>query len=177
VRVQARSRRARRRRIAALRRRLIVAAAALAAFSTVFHSGWTVSVDTGDGRMILLLAALGIFLALRYRQRRVRLMLLGEAVFGMLVALTAIAHFDWGEGGLGLGLLLLAGPVWFAAAALPDRGVRWIEAVLTGETGDDELIRGSSSKDCPGCDQRLRFAARSCGFCGFSFNSGRTMGG
>src|SRR6266498_2691665 len=134
--VQARSRRVRRRRIAALRRRLIVAAAALAAFSTVFHSGWTVSVDTGDGRMILLLATLGILLALRYRQRRVRLMLLGEAVFGMLVALTAIAHFDWGERGLGLGLLLLAGPVWLAAAALPNRAIRWIEEVLAGEADD-----------------------------------------
>ena len=104
-------------------------------------------------------------------------MLLGEAVFGMLVALTAIAHFDWGEGGLGLGLLLLAGPVWLAAAALPDRAVRWIEEVLIGEAADDGLSRASSSKDCPGCDQRLRFAARSCRFCGFSFHSGRTMGG
>jgi prepilin signal peptidase PulO-like enzyme (type II secretory pathway) len=132
-----------------------------------------VSVGDGDGRMILLLAAIGIFLALRYRERLVGLMPLGEAVLGALVALTAIARFDWDERGLGLGLLLLAGPVWLAAAALPDRGVRWIEEVLTGEAADNDLIGASSSKACPGCDRRLRFAARSCGFCGFSLTSGR----
>ena len=78
------------------RRRLIVAAASLSAFATVIHSGWTVSVDSADGRMILLLAALGVFLALRYRERHVRLMLLGEAAFGALVALTAISALRLG---------------------------------------------------------------------------------
>src|SRR5689334_4107452 len=98
-------------------------------------------------------------------------MRLGEGVFGALVALTAFAHFGWGERGLGLGLLSLAGPVWVAAAALPDRAVRWVEEVLTGEAAADELLRASSGKDCPGCDRRLRSADRSCGFCGFSFAS------
>ena len=164
--------RLRRKQILALRRRLILAAAALASFATVLPWEWTASVHDGDGQVILVLAAVGMFAALRYREHRVRLMLASEAVLGVIVASTAVVHFAWGEGGPGLALLLLAGPLWFAAAALPPPSLRWVAAALAGAEGTgDAWAGGGSSKRCRGCHQRIRLSARICRFCGFRFDA------
>lgn len=162
----------RRKQILALRRRLILAAAALAAFATVLPGEWTASVHDGDGQVILVLAAVGMFAALRYREHRVRLMLASEAALGVIVASTVV-HFAWGEVGPGLALLLLAGPLWFAAAALPRPILRWVAAALAGAEGTgDAWAGGGSSKRCPGCQQRIRLSARICRFCGVRFDAG-----
>jgi len=163
----------RRKHILALRRRLILAAAALAAFATVLPWEWTASVHDGDGQVILVLAAVGMFAALRYRGQRVGLMLASEAVLGVIVASTAIVHFAWGERGPGLALLLLAGPLWFAGAALPGRYIRWVAAAFaaTDGAGGARAASGSSMR-CPDCDQRIRLSARVCRFCGFRFDAG-----
>jgi hypothetical protein len=163
----------RRKQILALRRRLILAAAVLAFFATVLPWGWTAGVHTGDGQVIVVLVAVGIFAALRYRERRVGLMLASEAVLGVIVASTAVVHFAWGERGPGLALLLLAGPLWFAGAALPAHSIRRMAAAF----GSAEGPRGvwadrDSSKRCPECHERIRLSARVCRFCGFRFDAG-----
>ena len=89
--------RSRRKHILALRRRLILAAAVLAFFATVLPWGWTAGVHTGDGQVIVVLVAVGIFATLRYRERRVGLMLASEAVLGVIVASTAVVHLAWGS--------------------------------------------------------------------------------
>lgn len=119
--------------------RLILAAAVLAVFATVLPWGWTAGVHAGDGQVIVVLAAVGMFAVLRYREHRVGMMFVGEAVIGVIVASTAVVHFAWGERGPGLALLLLAGPLWFAGAAVPGRCIRWVAAAfaegpLTGTT-------------------------------------------
>ena len=163
--------RSRRKHLLALRRRLILAAAVLAVFATVLPWGWTAGVHDGDGQVILILAATGTFAVLRYREHRVGVMLVGEAVLGVIVASTAVMHFAWGERGPGLALLLLAGPLWFAGAALPGRCIRWVAAAFAsaGKTGG---VGRDSSKRCPECHQRIRFSARICRFCGFWFDAG-----
>jgi hypothetical protein len=165
--------RLRRKHILALRRRLILAAAALAAFATVLPWEWTASVHDGDGQVIIVLAAVGIFAALRYQEQRVGLMLAGEAALGVIIASTAVVHFAWGERGPGLALLLLAGPLWFAGAALPPRYIRRVAAAFAAadEAGGARAAR-SSSKRCPGCHQRIRLSARICRFCGFRCDAG-----
>src|SRR6266508_728719 len=165
--------RSRRKHILALRRRLIVAAAVLAVFATVLPWGWTAGVHAGDGQVILVLAAIGMFAVLRYREHRVGVMLAGEAVLGVIVASTAVVHFAWGERGPGLALLLLAGPLWFAGAAVPGPCIRWVAAAFASAEGP----RGAwadrdSSRRCPECHQRIRLSARVCRFCGFCFDAG-----
>ena len=165
--------RSRRKQILALRRRLILAAAVLAFFATVLPWGWTAGVHTGDGQVIIVLAAVGIFAALRYRERRVGLMLASEAVLGVIVASTAVVHFAWGERGPGLALLLLAGPLWFAGAALPAHSIRRVAAAFaSAEPPGSVWADRDSSKRCPECRERIRLSARVCRFCGFRFDAG-----
>jgi hypothetical protein len=160
----------RRKQTLAFRRWLIMAAATLAAFATLLPWGWTAGVHAGDGRMILVVAAVGMFAALRYRERRVGVMLASEAVLGMIVASMAVVHFGWGERGPGLALLLLAGPLWLAGAALPSRYIRWLAAAFdSAEGAGDARADRDSSKRCPECHERIRFSARVCRFCGFRF--------
>src|SRR6266511_3732563 len=163
VQFESRSRRA---RLLALRRRLILAAAVLAVFATVLPWGWTAGVHDGDGQVILILAATGTFAVLRYREHRVGVMLVGEAVLGVIVASTAVMHFAWGERGPGLALLLLAGPLWFAGAALPGPYIRWVAAAFAS----DDWPGRDSSKRCPEYQQRIRLSVPVCRFCGFWFD-------
>jgi hypothetical protein len=165
--------RLRRKHILALRRRSILAAAALAASATVLPWGWTGGVHAGDGRVILVLAAVGMFAAIRYRKHRIGVMLASEAVLGVIVASTAIVHFAWGERGPGLALLLLAGPLWFAGAALPGHYIRWVAVAFAPADGAGSARADrDSSKHCPDCHQRIRLSARVCRFCGFWFDAG-----
>jgi hypothetical protein len=165
--------RLRRKHILALRRRLILAAAVLAAFAIVLPWGWTAGVHDGDGQVILVLAALGMFAAVRHREHRVGLMLASEAVLGVIVASTAVVHLAWGERGPGLALLLLAGPLWFAGAALPGRYIRWVAAAFAGADGAGGALADSgSSMRCPDCQQQMRLSARICRFCGFPWDAG-----
>jgi hypothetical protein len=164
----------RREQVLALRRRLILASAVLAVFATVLPSGWTAGVHDGDGQVILILAATGMVAVLRYREHRVGAMLVGEAMLGVIVSSTAIVHFAWGERGPGLALLLLAGPLWLAGAAVPGRCIRWVAAAFASAEGGagGASVRRDSSKRCPECHQRIRFSAPVCRFCGFSFDAG-----
>jgi hypothetical protein len=165
--------RLRRKHILALRRWLILAAAVLAVFATVLPWGWTAGVHAGDGQVVLVLAVVGMFAVLRYREHRVGVMLAGEAVLGVIVASTAVVHFAWGERGPGLALLLLAGPLWFAGAALPGRHIRWVADAFTSADGaDGTWACRESSKRCTECHQRIRPSARVCRFCGFRFDAG-----
>ena len=163
----------RRKHILALRRLLILAAAVLAAFATVLPWGLTAGVHDGDGQVILVLAVVGMFAALRYREHRVGPMLVGEAVLGVIVASTAIVHFAWGERGPGLALVLLAGPLWFAGAALPGPYILGVAAAFSRAQGTREVWTGrDSSKRCPECHQRVRLSAPVCRFCGSWFDAG-----
>jgi hypothetical protein len=163
----------RRKQILALRRWLILAAAVLAVFATVLPWGWTAGVHAGDGQVIVVLAAVGMFAVLRYREHRVGMMLLGEAVLGVIVASTAVVHFAWGERGPGLALLLLAGPLWFAGAAVPSGCIRWVAAAFVSAEGPGGAWAGrDSSKRCPECHERIRLSARICRFCGIHFDVG-----
>jgi hypothetical protein len=165
--------RLRRKHVLALRRRLILASAVLAVFATVLPWGWSAGVHDGDGQVILILAATGMLAVLRYREHRVGVMLFGEAVLGVIVSSTAVVHFAWGERGPGLALLLLAGPLWFAGAAVPGGWIRWVAAAFTSAEGaGGASVRRDSSKRCPECHQRIRFSARICRFCGVRFGAG-----
>jgi hypothetical protein len=157
----------RRKQMLAVRRWVILAAALLAAFATVLPWGWTGDVNDGDGQVILLLAAVGIFAVLRYSDHRVGLMLASEAVLGVIVALTAFVHLAWGERGPGLALLLLAGPLWFAGASLPGPYIRWVAAAFAS----DDWPGRDSSKPCPECQERIRLSVPVCRFCGFWFDA------
>jgi hypothetical protein len=165
--------RSRRKQILALRRWLILAAAVLAVFATVLPWGWTAGVHAGDGQVIVVLAAVGMFAVLRYREHRVGMMLVGEAVLGVIVASTAVVHFAWGERGPGLALLLLAGPLWLAGAAAPSGCIRWVAAAFVSAEGPGGAWVGrDSSKRCPECHERITLSARICRCCGLRFDDG-----
>jgi hypothetical protein len=91
----------------------------------------------------------------------------------VIVASTAIVHFGWGERGPGLALLLLAGPLWLAGAALPGRHIRRVAAAFAGADGTGAAWAASgSSMRCPHCHQQIRLSARICRFCGFRCDAG-----
>jgi hypothetical protein len=101
-----------------------------------------------------------------------QVLLASETVLGVIVASTAVVHFAWGERGPGLALLLLAGPLWFAGAAVPGRCIRWVATAFASVEGPGGWADRDSSKRCPECHERIRLSARVCRFCGFRFDAG-----